>query len=88
MADVWHTFNTKVFWDVIPCSLAGGHSILCCDVVGPAACGYRTNLCNCCGNPKLNIRITKQKYVTNALPTCTVLLVLSWRLQEELMRNA
>jgi len=31
MADVWHTFNTKVFWDVIPCSLAGGHSILCCD---------------------------------------------------------
>lgn len=44
-----------------------------CVVIGPAACGYRSSLCKCWRNPKLNIRITKtkQKHVTNAFPTCT-----------------
>jgi len=46
MADVWHTFNTKVFWDVIPCSLAQVGTVFCV-VMGPAAFGYRTNVCNC-----------------------------------------
>jgi len=53
-----------------------------CVVMRLAACGFRTNLCNCWRHPKLNIRITKQN--KNMYQMHCLLVVLWWWLEKEL----